>query len=387
MPEWLNPTFRCCRWWFGRSFAFICIVVSLSVCVFTYANGEDFRYDFGGYVKDKSTENESLNRQARADTDETKIACEPMPVDTLRELLGTAFNPRYMAMNKPQVEESAASDSTGNKGGHQNDEKFATTKQKPFHVHPGFNEILYDEPVVWPKNNISVTFTDKKMDGFESSKSKLLKEPREKKHKNVYNGIFNAYKSDQPFKLDEEFEQAEPPMPWQPESEIEEDGFNYDVKNPRKSPIEIQSDYDDDYRPVESSKFDYNSEKASEIFLKKIKPRPRRSYSSGLPFVCKSKEVWIDLGANHFPRFLRNVVCVSERCWYGHLSCKPKAFTVKILRRRKDSCIASSEDHQLIIDIHKPNINRDVNLNVPIEFREQWIFEERAVTSCCDCGI
>ncbi|XP_067931726.1 protein trunk-like [Watersipora subatra] len=79
-----------------------------------------------------------------------------------------------------------------------------------------------------------------------------------------------------------------------------------------------------------------------------------------LPWKCEAEIVWTDLGSNYYPRFLRNVQCTRDNCWFGHFKCRPKAFTVNVLKRARDSCKDS-------------------------ETGQEWIFEERAVTFCCEC--
>ena len=82
--------------------------------------------------------------------------------------------------------------------------------------------------------------------------------------------------------------------------------------------------------------------------------------SNTLPWKCESELVWTDLGANYYPRFLRNVRCTKENCWFGHFKCRPKAFTVNVLKRARDSCKDDEEG-------------------------QEWVYEERAVTFCCEC--
>ncbi|VDP30177.1 unnamed protein product [Soboliphyme baturini] len=73
---------------------------------------------------------------------------------------------------------------------------------------------------------------------------------------------------------------------------------------------------------------------------KPVNQRVRRSASpTSLPWSCETTVQWMDLGADHFPRYLRSVRCTSDRCFYGHYRCQPKAFTVKVLKRLMDKCI------------------------------------------------
>lgn len=99
-------------------------------------------------------------------------------------------------------------------------------------------------------------------------------------------------------------------------------------------------------------------------FLRKIRSLGASSsspeQSNTLPWQCESEIIWTDLGANYYPRFLRNVRCTRENCWFGHFRCRPKAFTVNVLKRVRDSC---KEDND----------------------QPEWVYEERAVTFCCEC--
>lgn len=90
---------------------------------------------------------------------------------------------------------------------------------------------------------------------------------------------------------------------------------------------------------------------------------------------CKSKVKWIDLGVNYFPRYLRSVECLNKYCWYGHYKCKPRSFTVKLLRRREDKCVFA-----------KPGTKIGV-IGLPHDLRELWVWEERAVNFCCECSM
>ncbi|CDW58442.1 hypothetical protein TTRE_0000675701 [Trichuris trichiura] len=100
-----------------------------------------------------------------------------------------------------------------------------------------------------------------------------------------------------------------------------------------------------------------------------------------LPWSCEERAEWIDLGPNYFPRFLRNISCLSSHCFYGHYRCKPKAFTVFILRKATQNCL-------------RTNSARLKELNLPVELlqdssRESWIeiwlFNEVAINFSCQC--
>ncbi|XP_014661491.1 PREDICTED: protein trunk-like [Priapulus caudatus] len=101
--------------------------------------------------------------------------------------------------------------------------------------------------------------------------------------------------------------------------------------------------------------------------------------TGGTPWGCDSRVVWHDLGPDRFPRFLRGVECTSSKCWFGHFSCRPKAFTVKVLRRKRDAC------SQAEVNGWRAPPGGDI---FPTELLEKtWTFEERSVTFCCECVL
>jgi protein trunk len=90
------------------------------------------------------------------------------------------------------------------------------------------------------------------------------------------------------------------------------------------------------------------------------------------PWECEAKIKWQDLGESYYPRYLRTVECTRHSCFYGHYTCTPRSFTVKILRRRVGECVQT-----------KNNIGID---GLHGDLKELWIWEERAVNFCCDCS-
>lgn len=85
--------------------------------------------------------------------------------------------------------------------------------------------------------------------------------------------------------------------------------------------------------------------------------RIKRNDKYKMQWECESKIKWMDLGPDYFPRYLRTVECTSKYCWYGHYKCKPRSFTVKILKRRRDKCI--NVDSGSIINNNNNNNNND----------------------------
>lgn len=101
-----------------------------------------------------------------------------------------------------------------------------------------------------------------------------------------------------------------------------------------------------------------------------IKQQPPQILSR--PWECEAKIRWLDLGYDYYPRYLRTVECTRQSCFYGHFTCKPRSFTVKILRRKRGECVPT-----------KNSIGID---GLHGDLKELWIWEERAVNFCCDCS-
>ncbi|CAH1155123.1 unnamed protein product [Phaedon cochleariae] len=91
---------------------------------------------------------------------------------------------------------------------------------------------------------------------------------------------------------------------------------------------------------------------------------------------CRSRIKWTDLGPDYFPRYLRTVECLADRCWFDMYRCRPRSFAVKILKRRRDRCVAAA-----------PGAGKVGVAGLPRDLRELWVWEERAVSFCCDCTM
>lgn len=134
---------------------------------------------------------------------------------------------------------------------------------------------------------------------------------------------------------------------------------------------------------VEESTATFNDTVDDETFAR-IKRAYGRSGSSAAgqndnkrlyPWKCDAKIKWVDLGPDYFPRFLRTVECTKHYCWYKAFVCKPKSFAVKILHRRKGMC-ADAE-----------NLRKISSFDFRGEFGELWKWEEVAINFCCDCAV
>lgn len=51
-------------------------------------------------------------------------------------------------------------------------------------------------------------------------------------------------------------------------------------------------------------------------------------------WTCRSESTWRDLGSGHYPQFIQEVRCSTGPCWYGHFSCMPQYYTVRVLSNR-----------------------------------------------------
>lgn len=88
---------------------------------------------------------------------------------------------------------------------------------------------------------------------------------------------------------------------------------------------------------------------------------------SNLPWLCRSTTNWRDLGRYHYPRFLKEILCLSDDCMRGAYSCRPQMYPVKVLSARGPGEL--------------------VNIGLPLELRSAWTLADRNVSVGCMCGI
>ncbi|XP_073829114.1 prothoracicotropic hormone [Musca autumnalis] len=89
---------------------------------------------------------------------------------------------------------------------------------------------------------------------------------------------------------------------------------------------------------------------------------------------CKVKNDLVDLGQQHFPRYLLNAVCQTDemaaKCWSGSI-CRPLEYKVKVLTFRT------------LMD----NMQKDLTLAwLPDDLRQIWKFKTVTVTAGCFCS-
>lgn len=95
----------------------------------------------------------------------------------------------------------------------------------------------------------------------------------------------------------------------------------------------------------------------------------------GHAWTCDVAIKWVNLGPDFFPQYLRTVECVQKHCYYKLAVCKPKAFAIKVLRRRKGVCADAA------------NLRKSSSFEFHSAFAELWKWEEVAVNFCCDCSV
>ncbi|XP_055853824.1 protein trunk [Episyrphus balteatus] len=117
-----------------------------------------------------------------------------------------------------------------------------------------------------------------------------------------------------------------------------------------------------------------NNRNARQAFIDKMTKSSKQDVFQSRPWDCKAEVHWKDLGSEYFPRYIRTVQCKKKNCWYGHYTCKPRWFSIKVLRRSTGQCAKVNDRFRV------------VTMNVVTgDYAQQWEFEEKAVTFCCDC--
>lgn len=103
---------------------------------------------------------------------------------------------------------------------------------------------------------------------------------------------------------------------------------------------------------------------------------PLAALSKDMQWHCESPLRWLDLGPDYFPRFLRSADCGHHTCTGSGFACRPRSFSVKVLRRREGVC-APAGDLPL----------EESTVGLPSDLRDLWVWELRAVNFCCVCSV
>lgn len=86
------------------------------------------------------------------------------------------------------------------------------------------------------------------------------------------------------------------------------------------------------------------------------------------PWTCQTTRVWLDLGVKFFPRHVRSVTCSSNTCWFQHFRCRPKHYTIKVLKKKDGECL------RVYSGTGSPR------------FEDFWEAVDYKITVDCECG-
>ncbi|KAH3838504.1 hypothetical protein DPMN_111914 [Dreissena polymorpha] len=83
---------------------------------------------------------------------------------------------------------------------------------------------------------------------------------------------------------------------------------------------------------------------------------------------CESSVRWRDLGSLHYPRFVKEVVCVAETsaCFNGFYSCIPSFYPISVLTAK--------------------NTRQHYDMTLPFQLRLHWQFITINISVGCLCG-
>ena len=85
-------------------------------------------------------------------------------------------------------------------------------------------------------------------------------------------------------------------------------------------------------------------------------------------WTCQTTKVWLDLGVKFFPRHVKSVTCSSNKCWFQHFWCRPKHYTIQVLKKKEGECLRvySSTGYP--------------------RFEDFWEAVDYQITVGCECG-
>jgi len=325
----------------------------------------------------------------------SKVPCAPASEQSLRKLMGEAFNPRYMSYKTPDFEPESQQKQKGSDDTPQ-DQQEQRQKSDPFYVNSQFSRFI-------PSVNDDV-FSDKES-SLRSEETMLEKSTQKSSYP------FNPKITTKPDREETQLKESvvtekvdafrvrtKSVVTFKSKANTQQDEIK---ESDKPKGLEIITDASARFEKQEDKKLQQSGD-VKDKFEKETalipndgiiseddvgfdeKNRKVRSVRKPMPWMCSSEIRWTDLGSNHFPRYLRTVVCNPlERCWYGVLRCRGRAFTVKILRRKADSCVPAKFEGASEL---RETSGVEVDSRVPMELQEQWVFEERAVTFCCECS-
>ncbi|WAR22379.1 TRUNK-like protein [Mya arenaria] len=84
-------------------------------------------------------------------------------------------------------------------------------------------------------------------------------------------------------------------------------------------------------------------------------------------WTCVSQMRWRDLGDLHYPRFIREAVCLASNCFNGFYSCRPASYSLSVLTYRQGRPVTQEE------------------AILPSTLRSTWMFDSVDITVGCEC--
>ena len=92
-------------------------------------------------------------------------------------------------------------------------------------------------------------------------------------------------------------------------------------------------------------------------------------YSDPSSWHCPHSTIWKDLGPNHYPRFIQEVMCGESTCIGGFYQCRSSSYQVPVLARKNNALDAF---YQVV--------------RLPLELRSAWTMKYITVSTYCFCG-
>lgn len=257
-------------------------------------------------------------------TNENQINCEQLPPRLLANLLGEAYNERYMSINWPVTVDDAGP----NKNGESDRNSYSYGKRKA-EIIPSF---YVDEKLVSDVGDKAA---------WDVSHALETRSKRRRRHSQAMEAAQVSSQS--------EVKRADVGMQLENTTELSNDGIGKVFEG---------SDSQTTNREKRAYGRGANGDNARKLY----------------PWMCEATIVWADLGPDYFPRYIRNVECTKHYCWYKTFICKPKSFAIKILYRRKGICADAT------------NLRKNNAFDFRGQFGELWKWKEVAINFCCDCA-
>lgn len=303
---------------------------------------------------------EEVNSTVPDSTSEVK--CDQLPPLVLAELLGEAYNARYMSINWPVASDDMVFSQTADieRSSYTHTKRKVSDDHSSFYVDDKYTAEISDRPA-WDVNRAFAIEAKTKHRRRRSTAAidAVLSPESEKRPDERPTGILDGVRQAQQQEelQQQQQQQRQHEQPWQ-----QMVGFSNTSNKSQIYENGLDGENDGENFPNRNKRAYGRTTNADGT---------RKTY----PWKCDSTVRWIDLGPDYFPRYLRTVECTKHYCWYKAFVCKAKSFAIKILRRRQGLCADASNLKKLSV------------FDFRGDFGEVWKWEEVAITFCCDCAI